>query len=552
MTPREVLRTYYGYDDFRPLQQEIINSVLEGHDTLALLPTGGGKSLCFQIPALVKQCLCLVITPLIALMRDQIENLRKRDIRAAAIYSGMTYEQQRIALDNCQFGPYRFLYVSPERLESADFRKRLAQLPIGLVAVDEAHCVCEWGYDFRPSYLRIAQLWENMPPDKHVPVLALTATATHEVQTDIMRKLTNQQSPITNHQWNVFRQSFHRENLRYVVRNCADSEDKLKQIVRIMNGVPGTGIIYVRNRKRCKELSEWLQAQGLSADFYHAGLDAAERARKQTLWKDGKTRVMVCTNAFGMGIDKPDVRFVAHYDLPSSIEAYFQEAGRAGRDGEQAFCVLLYAPEDDAKLRKRAADHYPPQEFIAKVYDKVSDFLKVGEGSGLGHTFALHMDELCHVMGLPVIQTYSALHLLTQAGWIAFEEERETQARVLIRVPRANLYEYNLSPEQDNLLQDLMRRYTGIFTDLQYISEPNHDLLVALAKRGIITYIPRTVACAVTYTKERQTEVFVPASIYEERRAHYVARLQSMLGYARQGGEDYLLAYFGESSTHSA
>ena len=552
MTPREVLRTYYGYDDFRPLQQEIINSVLEGHDTLALLPTGGGKSLCFQIPALVKQCLCLVITPLIALMRDQIENLRKRDIRAAAIYSGMTYEQQRIALDNCQFGPYRFLYVSPERLESADFRKRLAQLPIGLVAVDEAHCVCEWGYDFRPSYLRIAQLWENMPPDKHVPVLALTATATPEVQTDIMSKLTNQQSPITDHQWNVFRQSFHRENLRYVVRNCADSEDKLKQIVRIMNGVPGTGIIYVRNRKRCKELSEWLQAQGLSADFYHAGLDAAERARKQTLWKDGKTRVMVCTNAFGMGIDKPDVRFVAHYDLPSSIEAYFQEAGRAGRDGEQAFCVLLYAPEDDAKLRKRAADHYPPQEFIAKVYDKVSDFLKVGEGSGLGHTFALHMDELCHVMGLPVIQTYSALHLLTQAGWIAFEEERETQARVLIRVPRANLYEYNLSPEQDNLLQDLMRRYTGIFTDLQYISEPNHDLLVALAKRGIITYIPRTVACAVTYTKERQTEVFVPASIYEERRAHYVARLQSMLGYARQGGEDYLLAYFGESSTHSA
>lgn len=552
MTPREVLRTYYGYHDFRPLQQEIINSVLEGHDTLALLPTGGGKSLCFQIPALVKQCLCLVITPLIALMRDQIENLRKRDIRAAAIYSGMTYEQQRIALDNCQFGPYRFLYVSPERLESADFRKRLAQLPIGLVAVDEAHCVCEWGYDFRPSYLRIAQLWENMPPDKHVPILALTATATQEVQTDIMRKLTNQQSPITNHQWNVFRQSFHRENLRYVVRNCADSEDKLKQIVRIMNGVPGTGIIYVRNRKRCKELSEWLQAQGLSADFYHAGLDAAERARKQTLWKDGKTRVMVCTNAFGMGIDKPDVRFVAHYDLPSSIEAYFQEAGRAGRDGEQAFCVLLYAPEDDATLRKRAADNYPPQEFIAKVYDKVSDFLKVGEGSGLGHTFALHMDELCHVMGLPVIQTYSALHLLTQAGWIAFEEERETQARVLIRVPRANLYEYNLSPEQDNLLQDLMRRYTGIFTDLQYISEPNHDLLVALAKRGIITYIPRTVACAVTYTKERQTEVFVPASIYEERRAHYVARLQSMLGYARQGGEDYLLAYFGESSTHSA
>lgn len=547
MTPREVLRTYYGYEDFRPLQEDIINSVLEGYDTLALLPTGGGKSLCFQIPTLVKECLCLVITPLIALMRDQIENLRKRDIRAAAIYTGMTYEQQRIALDNCQFGPYRFLYVSPERLESADFRKRLSELPIGLVAVDEAHCVCEWGYDFRPSYLRISQIWENLPADKHVPVLALTATATREVEADIMAKLKGDGG-----EWKVFRQSFHRENLRYVVRNCADSEDKLKQIVSIMNGVPGTGIIYVRNRKRCKELSEWLQAQGYAADYYHAGLDSTERARKQTLWKEGKTRVMVCTNAFGMGIDKPDVRFVAHYDLPSSIESYFQEAGRAGRDGEQAYCVLLYAPEDNAKLRKRASDHYPPQEFIEKVYDKVSDFLQVGEGSGLGHTFALHMDELCHVMGLPVIQTYSALHLLAQAGWIAFEEERETQARVQIRIPRANLYEYNLSAEQDNLLQDLMRRYTGIFTDLQYISEVNHEMLVSLAQRGIITYIPRTVACAVTYIKERQAEVYVPTSIYEERRAHYVTRLQSMLGYAQQGGEDYLLAYFGEGSTHTA
>ena len=459
----------------------------------------------------------------------------------------MTYEQQRIALDNCQFGPYRFLYVSPERLESADFRKRLSELPIGLVAVDEAHCVCEWGYDFRPSYLRISQIWENLPADKHVPVLALTATATREVEADIMEKLKGDGG-----EWKVFRQSFHRENLRYVVRNCADSEDKLKQIVRIMNGVPGTGIIYVRNRKRCKELSEWLQAQGYAADYYHAGLDSTERARQQTLWKEGKTRVMVCTNAFGMGIDKPDVRFVAHYDLPSSIESYFQEAGRAGRDGEQAYCVLLYAPEDNAKLRKRASDHYPPQEFIEKVYDKVSDFLQVGEGSGLGHTFALHMDELCHVMGLPVIQTYSALHLLAQAGWIAFEEERETQARVQIRIPRANLYEYNLSAEQDNLLQDLMRRYTGIFTDLQYISEVNHEMLVSLAQRGIITYIPRTVACAVTYIKERQAEVYVPTSIYEERRAHYVTRLQSMLGYAQQGGEDYLLAYFGEGSTHTA
>ena len=555
MTPREALRTYYGYDDFRPLQEEIINSVLAGNDTLALLPTGGGKSLCFQIPTLVQETLCLVITPLIALMRDQVENLRKRDIRAAAIYTGMSYEQQRIALDNCQFGPYRFLYVSPERLESADFRKRLAELPIGLVAVDEAHCVCEWGYDFRPSYLRIAQIWDNLPADRHVPILALTATATREVEADIMAKLTNDKWQLSNGKWQIFRQSFHRENLRYVVRNCTNADDKLRQILRILNGVPGTGIIYVRNRKRCKELSDWLQAQGFSADFYHAGLDSTERARRQSAWKSGATRVMVCTNAFGMGIDKPDVRFVVHHDLPSSIESYFQEAGRAGRDGQQAYCVLLYAPEDDAKMRRRVADHYPPEEFIERVYDKVSDFLQVGEGSGLYHTFALHMDEFCHVMSLPVIQTYSALHLLSQAGWIAFEEERETQARVLIRVPRANLYEFNLSPDQDALLQDLMRRYTGIFTDLQYISDVNHDLLVSLAQRGIITYIPRTVACAVTYTRERQSSVFIPTAIYEQRRAHYITRLQSMLDYAEQPAdntEPFLLAYFGESGTHSA
>ena len=552
MTSKEALKTYYGYESFRGLQEEIINSVLAGHDTLALLPTGGGKSLCFQIPTLVQETLCLVITPLIALMRDQVENLRKRDIRAAAIYTGMSYEQQRIVLDNCQFGPYRFLYVSPERLESADFRKRLGELPIGLVAVDEAHCVCEWGYDFRPSYLRIAQIWEHLPADKHVPVLALTATATREVEADILAKLSSQQSAISNQSWNIFRQSFHRGNLRYVVRNCANGDDKLQQILRILNGVPGTGIIYVRNRKRSKELSEWLQSQGQSADFYHAGLDSTERARRQTMWKEGKTRVMVCTNAFGMGIDKPDVRFVVHYDLPSSIEAYFQEAGRAGRDGKQAYCVLLYAPEDNSKMRKRVSDSYPPEEFIEKVYDKVSDYLQVGEGSGLGHTFALHIDDFCHVMGLPVLQTYSALHLLSQAGWIVFEEERETQARVQIRVARANLYEYNLSEEQDVLLQDLMRRYTGIFTDLQYISDVKHELLVGLAQRGIVTYIPRTVACAVTYVKERQANVYVPASIYDERRAHYVTRLQSMLSYAQQGGEEFLLAYFGEGSTHTA
>ena len=577
MTAREALKKYYGYESFRPLQEEIINSVLAGHDTLALLPTGGGKSLCFQIPTLVQETLCLVITPLIALMHDQVEHLLAREIRAAAIHMGMSYDEQRKVLDNCQFGPYRFLYVSPERLESADFRARLAQLPIGLIAVDEAHCVSQWGYDFRPSYLRIAQVWDSLPKDRHIPILALTATATPEVQEDIMRKLVesqesgvrsqesgveSQESRVGSREWRVFRQSFHRENLRYVVRRCQDAEDKRMQILRIVNGVAGTGIIYVRNRKRSKDCAMWLQTQGVSADFYNAGLSSEERALRQKSWLEGRTRVLVCTNAFGMGIDKPDVRFVVHLDLPDNVESYFQEAGRAGRDKELAYCVLLYASEDKARVQRRVAMNYPPQEFINGVYMWLSNHFGVGEGSGLGHTFTLHMDEFCQIYRLPVQETYSALHLLSQAGWIHFEEEQEKQARVQIKVSRRDLYDYHLNDEQDSLLHELMRRYTGIFSDLQYVSKFDHKTLASLAERGIITYIPRTIACSVTYTKERQAEVYIPSSIYDERRAQYATRLQSMLGYAEQAigesaeqlkqNEQYLLAYFGESSTHTA
>ena len=577
MTAREALKKYYGYESFRPLQEEIINSVLAGHDTLALLPTGGGKSLCFQIPTLVQETLCLVITPLIALMHDQVEHLLAREIRAAAIHMGMSYDEQRKVLDNCQFGPYRFLYVSPERLESADFRARLAQLPIGLIAVDEAHCVSQWGYDFRPSYLRIAQVWDSLPKDRHIPILALTATATPEVQEDIMRKLVesqesgvrsqesgveSQESRVGSREWRVFRQSFHRENLRYVVRRCQDAEDKRMQILRIVNGVAGTGIIYVRNRKRSREYAMWLQTQGVSADFYNAGLSSEERALRQKSWLEGRTRVLVCTNAFGMGIDKPDVRFVVHLDLPDNVESYFQEAGRAGRDKELAYCVLLYAAEDKARVQRRVAMNYPPQEFINGVYMWLSNHFGVGEGSGLGHTFTLHMDEFCQIYRLPVQETYSALHLLSQAGWIHFEEEQEKQARVQIKVSRRDLYDYHLNDEQDSLLHELMRRYTGIFSDLQYVSKFDHKTLASLAERGIITYIPRTIACAVTYTKERQAEVYIPSSIYDERRAQYATRLQSMLGYAEQAigesaeqlkqNEQYLLAYLGESSTHTA
>ena len=564
MTALEALKTYFGYDDFRPLQSEIIDSVLAGRDTLALMPTGGGKSICFQVPALVmgeaneNKRLCLVITPLIALMRDQVANLQARGIMAAAVYTGMSWDKQRVALDNCLYGPYHFLYCSPERLESEEFRRRLKDLPIGLIAVDEAHCISQWGYDFRPSYLNIAAVRDLLPD---VPVLALTATATPETIEDIQDKLGFQEK-------NVLRKSFHRENLTYVVRR---TDNKEEQVAHILSRVPGSAIVYVRNRKRAQELAEWLNHQlpvtnDPSCDFYHAGLTTKERNERQQAWTEGRTRVIVATNAFGMGIDKPDVRVVIHYDLPSHLESYYQEAGRAGRDGEKAYAVLLYnEAEDKAKLRKRAVDTYPPKEFVEQVYHKTMDFLQIGAGSGLGHRFALHIDQLCHVMKLPVIQTYSALHILTNAGYIDFEEEHETQPRVQILVPRHQLGEYDLSYEQAELLDKLMRSYSGIYTDLQYVREADekanhqspvtyHQLLVSLAQRGIITYIPRSVGCSLTMTNERQTEIYLSPVIFEERQQRFVSKLHAMLEYADQTQfcrEQVLLAYFGETNAPS-
>jgi ATP-dependent DNA helicase RecQ len=544
MTPKEALHTYFGYDDFRPLQSEIIASVLSGRDTLALMPTGGGKSICFQVPTLVmaqddpNKRLCLVITPLIALMRDQVANLHERGIHAAAVYTGMSFDKQRVALDNCLYGPYHFLYCSPERLESEEFRKRLADLPIGLIAVDEAHCISQWGYDFRPSYLNIAAVRSLLP---NVPVLALTATATPETIDDIQDKLGFTEK-------NVLRKSFHRDNLIYVVRRTMN---KPEQVAHILSKVPGSAIVYVRNRKRAQELADFLHT-----DYYHAGLTTKERNERQEAWTRGDIRVIVATNAFGMGIDKPDVRVVIHVDLPNTIESYYQEAGRAGRDGQTAYAVLLYnAEEDKAKTKKRIVDTYPPKEFVEQVYHKTMDFLQVGAGSGLGHRFMLHMDQLCHVMHLPVLQAYSALHILTQAGYIDFEEEHETQPRVQIHVPRHQLGEYNLSFEQAELLDNLMRSYTGIYTDLQYVREADkeetHQLLVSLAQRGIITYIPRSIGCSLTMTNERQTEIYLSPAIYEQRQERYVSKLQAMLEYADQNQfcrEQVLLSYFGEKN----
>ena len=516
----QTLKKYWNYDNFRPLQAEIIQSILDGRDTLALMPTGGGKSLCFQVPTMVMSGLCLVITPLIALMKDQVENLKKRDIRAAAIYTGMSYEQQKTALDNCQWGPYHFLYVSPERLESEEFRERLARLPICLIAVDEAHCISQWGYDFRPSYLKIAEIRELVGDEakrrkgdeargerREVPILALTATATPDVVDDIQERLAFREK-------HVLRKSFARPNISYVVRQ---TNKKADDIVHILSRVSGSAIVYVRNRQRAQEIAAYLQEKGISADFYHAGLTSKERSEKQEAWKRFRersqgelqngseaaysleakgerqeakgerqeargdeamrreakgegTRVIVATNAFGMGIDKADVRMVIHHDLPDTIEAYFQEAGRAGRDEQKAFAVLLYDPsQDKAKARKRVADNYPEEEFLHTVYHKTCNYLGVGADSGQGATFFLDVYDLCRKMHLPIIPTYSALHLLSQMGYFSFDEDQEIRPRVMIRVQRRELENYNLNEAQMTLIESLMREYTGIFTDLQYV-----------------------------------------------------------------------------------
>ena len=576
------LKKYWNYDNFRPLQAEIIQSVLDGRDTLALMPTGGGKSLCFQVPTMVMGGLCLVITPLISLMKDQVENLRCRNIRAAAIYTGMTYEQQKVALDNCQWGPYHFLYVSPERLESEEFRERLARLPICLIAVDEAHCISQWGYDFRPSYLKIAEIREVIRRKgdeairREVPILALTATATPDVVDDIQERLAFREK-------NVLRKSFLRANLSYVVRQ---TNKKADEIVHILSKVPGSAIVYVRNRQRAQELATYLNEKGLSADFYHAGLTAKERAAKQEAWKIGDeamrregersgTRVIVATNAFGMGIDKPDVRVVIHHDLPDTIEAYFQEAGRAGRDEQKAFAVLLYDPaQDKAKARKRVADNYPPEEFLHTVYHKTCNYLGVGADSGQGATFFLDVYDLCQKMHLPILTTYSALHLLSQMGYFSFEEDQEIQPRVQIRVQRRELDNYNLTDAQMALLESLMREYTGIFTDLQYLrgGQPScsledaslqnggnaaysletkrHELLVSLAQKGIISYVPRTIANVLRLNVNRQAEIRIPEHFYTGRKTHYVEKLKAMVEYADNQlycRSQLLLSYFGEN-----
>ena len=555
MNYRQILRQYWGFDDFRGIQREIIESIGSGHDTLGLMPTGGGKSITFQVPALAKEGTCIVITPLIALMKDQVANLRRRGIRAAAIYSGLTREEIIITLENCIFGDIRFLYVSPERLSSDLFQTKLRHMKVSFITVDEAHCISQWGYDFRPSYLEIAKIRQLLPG---VPVLALTATATPTVVDDIQERLSFAEK-------RVFRMSFERENLAYIVRRA---EDKQKELIHILRSLKGSAIVYARSRRRTKEMADMIQQAGITATFYHAGLDSVVKDERQKAWQDDQVRVMVATNAFGMGIDKPDVRLVIHIDCPDSIEAYFQEAGRAGRDGLKAYAVLLYNNGDQRKLEKRIADTFPEKDFIRNVYEHLAYFYQIGVGSGYGHTFEFNIDKFCHAFRHFPIQVDAALKILTRAGYIEYTEEQDNQARVMFTISRNDLYRLeNTTPNEEKVITTLLRNYGGLFTDYNYIDESflasqcglqPHEvymILKGLGQRHILHFIPQKKTPYIRYTQRREDkeQIQLMPIVYEERKQQFRERIHAMTNYATCDNvcrSRYLLRYFGEDNGH--
>ena len=477
---QEILKQYWGYDSFRDLQEEIITSIGEGKDTLGLMPTGGGKSITFQVPALAQSGLCIVITPLIALMKDQVQNLRKRGIKALAIYSGMTRQEIVTALENCIFGDYKFLYISPERLDTEIFRIKLRSMKVSMITVDESHCISQWGYDFRPAYLKIAEIRELLPG---VPVLALTATATPEVVKDIQSRLNFREE-------NVFRMSFERKNLAYIVRK---TDNKTGELLHILKRIDGSAIIYVRNRRRTKEITELLMQEGITADFYHAGLDNAVKDLRQKRWQNGEIRVMVATNAFGMGIDKPDVRIVLHIDLPDSPEAYFQEAGRAGRDGLKAYAVILYAKSDKMTLHKRVADTFPEKEYILQVYEHLQYYYQMAMGDGFQCIREFNLEEFCRKFKYFPVPVDSALKILTQAGYLEYTDEQDNASRILFTIRRDELYKLReMGTEAETLIQTILRSYTGVFTDYAYISEDTLAIRTGLTRQQIYKYIGDT------------------------------------------------------------
>ena len=558
---QSLLKQYWGYDDFRGIQREIIESIGSGHDTLGLMPTGGGKSITFQVPALAQEGTCIVITPLIALMKDQVENLKRRGIRAAAIYSGLTREEIIITLENCIFGDIRILYVSPERLSSDLFQTKLRHMKVSFITVDEAHCISQWGYDFRPSYLEIAKIRKLVP---EAPILALTATATPAVVQDIQEKLSRQSSlPSQPSQpsFNLFTMSFERKNLAYVVRIATD---KREQLLHILNSMKGSAIVYARSRKRTKEFAELLNEAGITATFYHAGLDAVVKDERQRDWQQDKVRVMVATNAFGMGIDKPDVRLVIHMDCPDSIEAYFQEAGRAGRDGRKSYAVLLYNDADHRKLEKRIADTFPEKDYIRLVYEHLAYYYQIGVGSGYNHTFEFNIDEFCHTFHHFPIQVDSALKILNRAGYIEYTEEQDNQARVMFTVSRDDLYRLeNNTPNEDKVITALLRNYGGLFTDYNYIDEsfiasqtalqPQQLYLIlkSLSQKHILHFIPQKKTPYIRYTQRREDmeHVQLIPEVYEERKRQFAERIHKMIDYATNDEvcrSRQLLSYFGE------
>ncbi len=552
---RDILQHYWHYDDFRGIQQEIIESIGAGHDTLGLMPTGGGKSITFQVPALAQDGVCIVITPLIALMKDQVRQLRQKGIKAAAIYSGMQHDSIVQTLENAIFGGVKLLYVSPERLASEVFRTKIRHMQVSFICVDEAHCISQWGYDFRPSYLEIADIRKDLP---NIPVLALTATATPEVVDDIQDRLAFKKK-------NVFRMSFERKNLAYVVRQA---QDKLQQLVHILKNVEGTAIVYARSRRRTKEISDYLNQQGFSATFYHAGLDNAEKDRRQLAWVQNQIRIMVATNAFGMGIDKSSVRLVIHIDCPSSLEAYFQEAGRAGRDGQKAYAVMLCNGSDKAKLQKRINDTFPEKDYLRQVYDQLAYFYQIGIGSGYQATFEFPIDKFCHIYKHFPIRVDAALKILDRAGYIEYSEEQDCQARVMFCLERDDLYRLKgNSPEEDKIIVALLRNYSGLFNDFTYIDEAFlstqtgytqpivYQLLKNLSQKHIIKFVPQKRTPYIRYRQRREDSahlVFSPA-IYDNLRQKFTNRIDAMLHYVstdNQCRSRQLLRYFGETRTH--
>ena len=552
----QLLKQYWGYDSFRGIQEEIINSISENKDTLGLMPTGGGKSITFQVPALAKDGLCLVITPLIALMKDQVQNLRKRGIKALSIYSGMSRQDIITTLENCIFGNYKFLYISPERLDTEIFRTKLRKMKVSMITVDESHCISQWGYDFRPAYLKIAEIRELLPD---VPVLALTATATPEVVKDIQARLHFRRE-------NVFRMSFERSNLAYIVRK---TDNKTGELLHILRSMPGSAIVYVRNRRRTKEITELLNNEDITADFYHAGLDAATKAIRQHRWQSGGSRVMVATNAFGMGIDKPDVRIVIHMDLPDSIEAYFQEAGRAGRDGQKAYAVILYAKADKTTLHKRIPDTFPEKEYIKDVYEHLQYYYQMAMGDGLDCVREFNIEDFCRKFKYFPVPVDSALKILTQAGYLEYTGEQDNTSRLLFTIQRDELYRLReMGDDMDKLIQTVLRSYTGVFTDYTYINEDSlairtgltrrqiYEQLVHLAKLRIVSYIPRKKTPYIIYTRERIEAqlIHISPEIYEERKARYETRINAMLEYVTNDTlcrSRMLLDYFGEKNEHN-